>query len=74
MKEMSEYSRTVTVTTQFDHDILIQSVNIGQDLVERIAFDVVKLKEQGIRDALIAMGWTPPPDNAPIEPDAREGR
>ncbi len=71
---MSEHDRTIKVTTQFNHDILIQSVSIGQDIIERTAFDVVKLKERGIRDALIAMGWTPPPNDEAIEPDAREGR
>jgi len=59
---MDGYSKTVTVTTEFNDEILIQSVRTGKEIIERTAFDIVKLKERGIRDALIALGWTPPPD------------
>lgn len=70
MSEMkgNEFSRTITVTTEFNNELLIQSVKTGQDIIERTAFDVVKLKERGIREALIAMGWTPPPDDEQVEP------
>ena len=68
---MESYGKVVTVTTEFNDEIIIQSVKTGQEIIERTVFDIVKLKERGIRDALIALGWTPPAatQDIPFEPE-----
>lgn len=39
--------------------VIIYDVSEGSNLVTR---DILDTKEQQIRDALISLGWTPPPE------------
>lgn len=49
------------VDTKWDDLQIEQSVkSISCGTEKEIARNVVNLQDQGIRDALIAMGWTPP--------------
>lgn len=51
------------VITQFNADIIKQHVEYSdefQSLRYNMVEEVIKLKEQGVIDALIALGWTPP--------------
>ena len=57
------------VHTEIDkrNHIIKQSVNcVGdasfQDLRQHISTQVFRLQEKQLREALIRMGWTPPPD------------
>lgn len=57
------------VETQFNKDFITQRVDIASDScfpVNTISREVVHLKEQGIRDALIRLGWTPPPEEKEV--------
>jgi len=49
---------TIKVNTFYNSDLVIQEVK-GIDHSTMIR-DILKLKEQGVREALIALGWTPP--------------
>ena len=49
---------TITVNTKFNHDLIEQSV--VSDTTEIISREIINLKDKGVRDALIALGWTPP--------------
>jgi hypothetical protein len=48
------------VNTSFNCDEIRQSTTSDSDLIRKHADDVIKLKEQGVIDALVALGWTPP--------------
>lgn len=49
------------VDTKWDDVQIEQSVkSISYGLEKEISRNVMNLQDQGIRDALIAMGWTPP--------------
>jgi DNA-binding HxlR family transcriptional regulator len=45
------------------------SVNPLVDVHERFARTVVDTRDKAIRDALIALGWTPPPGTSPVVDD-----
>ena len=56
----------ITVSTKAFKDEIYQSVELQSDYSfprqnwATIANEVVRLKEDGVRDALIKLGWTPP--------------
>lgn len=53
----------INVTTRFDANIIEQSVwseGRPDDIRQEMFRNIVRLQDQGIRDALIALGWTPP--------------
>jgi len=51
------------IDTSWSEDQITQCVNSVHDGVTTELYrNVVDLQDQGIRDALIAMGWTPPKD------------
>lgn len=50
-----------TVTTKVTAESIQQEVSVDGEIIQRTAYDVAKLKEQGLIDALVALGWTPPP-------------
>ena len=49
----------IRVNTRFNLDLIEQTIDIP-DLPCELQRRVMKLQDQGVRDALIAMGWTPP--------------
>ena len=53
-----------TVETQFNKELIKQSTVLMDDgkIISTMASRVVRLEEQGVRDALIKLGWTPPKD------------
>jgi hypothetical protein len=53
--------KKVEIKTFFNKEI-IQSDIIFDDgeLIKTTSSEIIKLKEQGIKDALIELGWTPP--------------
>lgn len=64
MKSAGEYK----VTTDFDNGLIRQTVSYDGRAFVQMVLDV---RERQIREALIAMGWTPPgPDIAGASPDA----
>ena len=49
------------VKTSFDASTIIQESGFfGSDVIGSTARKAIDLQEQGVRDALIALGWTPP--------------
>ena len=52
---MSEYK----IVTQFNKDIIIQDTYFD-DQVDHYARQIIKLKEDGVKHALIELGWIPP--------------
>jgi hypothetical protein len=55
-----EYS----VETQFDKNLIKQSTVLsdGDGVVSSVVSNIVRLEEQGVREALMKLGWTPPKD------------
>lgn len=55
---------TIKVVTEFNSEIIQQHLECeGPNtlgLRANIAMDIIRLKEQGIEEALIKLGWTPP--------------
>lgn len=56
----------VKVITKFNADLISQEVLVGkdlyghQDIISRICNNIVRLQDDGVRKALIKLGWTPP--------------
>jgi len=51
----------VNVKTKFDDDIIKQIITDDFDDLHQIFCEqVINLQDQGVRDALIKLGWTPP--------------
>ena len=51
----------VKAVTEFNSEIIKQHLTFD-GVRQSVTEDVIKIKEQGVRDALISMGWTPPTD------------
>ena len=51
-----------TVETQFNKELIKQSTILMDDgkIISTMASNVIRLEEQGVKDALIKLGWTPP--------------
>jgi hypothetical protein len=54
------FENRVYVNTLFNNEEIRQSMTSSSDIVRKHADDVIRLKEQGVIDALISLGWTPP--------------
>lgn len=57
----------VTVETEFDAaaDVIIQTVlmdNIAGDALNEMSRHIFHMQDAGVREALVSMGWTPPPE------------
>lgn len=55
----------VSVVTEFNADLIRQHLKFEDmshidDSIKGLAVDIIDLKEQGVIDALIKLGWTPP--------------
>jgi hypothetical protein len=64
--------RNVQVITRFNKEVIEQSVfaGAGVDIHQQFVKKMLNLQDQGIRDALIKLGWTPPrdvPTAAPVD-------
>ncbi len=53
------FENRVYVNTLFNNEEIRQSMTSTSDIVRKYADDVIRLKEQGVIDALISLGWTP---------------
>lgn len=56
----------IEVITEFNADIIKQHVQYPANLHglhTTLVKDIIHLKEQGVREALIQLGWTPPADS-----------
>lgn len=54
-------SQKVIVKTEFCKDLIRQEVSIiGNDMVTRLVQQIIQLQDEGISQALIKLGWTPP--------------
>lgn len=53
-----------TVETKFNKELIKQSTVLsdGNSVISSVVSNIVRLEEQGVRDALIKLGWTPPKD------------
>jgi hypothetical protein len=51
-----------TVETKFNKETIKQGTILMDDgkTISTIASNIIRLEEQGVRDALIKLGWTPP--------------
>ena len=57
---MIDFNTSIKITTTFNADEIRQSMSNDKDVIRNHVYDVIKLKEQGVIDALIKLGWTPP--------------
>lgn len=65
---MRELSDKLTVTTKYNEFTIEQEItypDFARGPVERLSRSVIDLRERGIRDALTALGWTPPQEHKP---------
>ena len=46
------------IKTMYDEDVIISEV--VSPVTDMVTREVLRLKDRGIRQALIALGWTPP--------------
>jgi hypothetical protein len=55
--------RNLQVITRFNKEMIEQSViaGAGLDIHQQLVKRVLYLQDQGVREALIKLGWTPPP-------------
>lgn len=54
------------VSTEFNEDVVVSEVSYQVEaLRECVLRDVIKLRDDGVRSALIALGWTPPGEVKP---------
>ena len=56
----------LTIQTNFNSDVIEQTVDVvgSFGLSSEISRQVMKLRDEGVRKTLIALGWTPPPGEA----------
>jgi len=57
--------RTINVDTRFDADVIESSIS-GPDVMGEVVRGVIKLQDQGVRDALKALGWSDPRETADL--------
>ena len=50
----------IKVVTEFNTDMIKQSLVNDAYPVHNQAFEIINLRDKGVVDALIALGWTPP--------------
>jgi hypothetical protein len=52
----------IKIETKFDSSMIHQRVySLGdENTIHSIMDEVMKLRDEGVREALIALGWTPP--------------
>ena len=52
------------IETKFSKEMIKQSTILsdGDNVISSVASNIVRLEEQGVKDALIKLGWTPPKD------------
>jgi len=56
------------VNTKFNKDLIIQETGFsGSDRNSDMARNVIQLQEQGVREALIKLGWTPQEGSADLQ-------
>ena len=55
----------IRISTEVSDNAIVQTVALHgmNDIYENISREVVMIKEQHVRDALISLGWTPPEEN-----------
>jgi hypothetical protein len=59
-----DYALRYEVITKIDNPgekIYQETYMVFNNVRERVYSDILNLKEAGIKEALIKMGWTPPP-------------
>lgn len=62
-RDKEEGRMRVQIETRYSPDLIEQIETIlSPDLRQEHTRRIIKLRDQGIRDALIALGWTPPAD------------
>jgi hypothetical protein len=54
------------VETKFNKDLIKQSLifSNGEGVISSQVSNIIKLQEQGVKDALIKLGWTPPVEDS----------
>ena len=67
MNDSTTYSHytAIRISTDVSDNAIVQTVALHgmNDIYENISREVVMIKEQQVRDALILLGWTPPEEN-----------
>lgn len=58
------------ITTKYSKDLILQETNFtGSDSIMDMTTNIIKLQEEGVREALIKLGWTPPETDLQKEND-----
>ena len=52
----------INVTTRFNQDLIEQET----DVLGQVTRNVIRLQDEGIRKALIDLGWTPPAESIKV--------
>lgn len=54
-------NHSIQVKTSYNNDIIEQELITQGQPVKGAVKDIIKLKDRGVREVLIRLGWTPPP-------------
>lgn len=67
----------IKIETRFNADIIEQSINFYEcqldNPISKTTKDIIHIKEQGVIDALIALGWTQPKGVTGSKDDRQKG-
>lgn len=61
MKNSNELITSIRINTRFDANTIEQDFT-GVGMVHDLAKQVINLQEKAVEEALISLGWTPPPN------------
>ncbi len=60
----------IKVTTEYNRDEIRQhTLGTRDTMFNNMVVEVIRLKDQGVREALIKLGWTPPSEGFKPEPE-----
>ena len=57
---MNQYNFDVDVSTIFTEEEIRVSTTLRQNAYETVYTKMIQLEDKAVRNALIALGWTPP--------------
>lgn len=61
MVDKTKFQGSIQVNTRFDADTIEQEIR-GLGMMQQVTQHIIKLQEKGVEEALISLGWTPPPN------------
>lgn len=61
-------SSKLIIKTKFNRDVISSSIENNMDEITNVMFEkIIRLQDEGIRKALIELGWTPPEEEKTLK-------